>query len=310
MQALLKNIFNYLREDLGYYPASLLQMFIEHPQIRVSLDEPTLCIDAQSVPSWHELGTYPLQDFPHRNRGQLLGWKAAADGHWQSFVIERPEYAQIGHCEITTDWFCDITDVHGFSASKSELRDFAHTDEMVETNSKAMIDPITTAKLADNLAHSEIRIIHNRDTSDHFARYLWDGRLWLMNTGGSHHMAAAKYIAARLGQPVALTGKLNTYSLNAVAIASLRRDFEMFVISDEARVANAFSDAMRAFRATWLWHSMLRPYEHTRTILLPKSEARSMRVAAEFRKAGVLDFGAYLTRLANRQVQHRSTTGC
>lgn len=136
--------------------------------------------------------------------------------------------------------YCDITDVHGFSASKSDLRDFGHTDEMVEANSRAMIDQITPAKLAENIAHREIRIIHNPDTSDHFTRYLWDGRLWLMNDGGSHHMAAAKYIAARLRQPVTLTGKLYTYSLNAVAIASLRREFEMFVINDEPVIANAF----------------------------------------------------------------------
>ena len=178
------------------------------------------------------------------------------------------------------------------------------TDAMVEANSRDMIDEISVAKLDKNLAHSEIRIIHKHDTSDHFTRYLWDGRLWLMNSGGSHHFAAAKYIAARLGQRVTLTGNLHTYSLNAIAIASLRRDFEMFVISDEAEICNAFLDAMRTFKATWLWHHMPRPYGNTRAILLPRSEPRSMRVAAALRRAGVVDFGAYLTEIAARQSKH------
>jgi len=74
-----------------------------------------------------------------------------------------------------------------------------------------------------------------------------------MNDGGAHHTAAAKYISARLGQRVPLDGTRYTYSLNALAVASLRRDFEIFVISDEdAHSAVAFFEAMRASRATWL----------------------------------------------------------
>jgi hypothetical protein len=172
---------------------------------------------------------------------------------------------------------------------------------MVEANSREMIDTITPEKLAENLVHREIRIIHSADTTDHFRRYRWDGRLWLINDGGSHHTAAAKYIAARLRRSVKLTGKLYTYSLNTAAIASLCRDFEMFVISDESAISCAFFDAMRAFRATWIWHSMPRPYEHMRAILLPRSEKRSMRVAAELHKARFTDLGAHLTTLAAKQ---------
>jgi len=75
----------------------------------------------------------------------------------------------------------------------------------------------------------------------------------------------------------------------------------MFVISDEAEIANAFLDAMRTFKATWLWHHMPRPYESTRAILLPKSEPRSMRVAEVLRRADALDFGAYLAQIVAGQ---------
>lgn len=89
--------------------------------------------------------------------------------HYGSFTLHRPEYAKIGQCEITNDWGCDITDVHGFSASKSELRDFASTDGMVEMNSRDMIDEITHEKLVKNLAHGEIRLIQSPG-SDYFVR--------------------------------------------------------------------------------------------------------------------------------------------
>ncbi|WP_448132588.1 DUF6685 family protein [Stutzerimonas chloritidismutans] len=55
-------------------------------------------------------------------------------------------------------WRCDIQQVDGFSASKSELKEFATMDDMVVRNSPEMIDEISPAKLAKNLAWDEIRI--------------------------------------------------------------------------------------------------------------------------------------------------------
>lgn len=301
MYAFLHTIVNAIREDFGH-PISLMRVLSTYPQIRATLSDPPQCIDADSVPRWHELGTYPPLDWPRNDRGVLTGWKADRDQQWRSFQIERPEYAQLGQREITSAWSCDITAIHGFSASKSNLAEFTSTDEMVETNSREMIDEISREKLARNLAHSEIRILNSPTTSDHFKRYRWDGRLWLVNDGGSHHTAAAKYIAARLSEPVEFTGELYTYSLNPVAIASLYRDFEMFVINDhDATVSCAFFDAMRSCRATWLSHPLPRPYDGARAVLLPRSESRSMRVATEFHKAGIADLGAFLTALAAKQ---------
>ena len=207
VQTALKKIIDGFREDLGR-PVGLLRLLEDVAQIRATLDEPSSCISAQSVIPWHELGTPPAQDWPRRKRGELIGWRAEGGGRWQSFLVERPEYAQIGTKEITPEWSCDITDLHGFASSKSDLQCFKSTDQMVETNSREMIDQITPEKLTQNLAHREIRIIHTPGTDDHFCRYGWDGRLWLINSGGSHHTAAAKYIAARLKLPVTLTGKL------------------------------------------------------------------------------------------------------
>lgn len=236
-----------------------------------------------------------------------MGWKQRDSYSSGSFLLHRPEYAQLGQCQMTDDWRCDITDVDGFAASKSELADFTSTDQMVATNSRDMIDAITHEKLAKNLAHREIRIIHSPG-SDHFRRYAWDGRLFLINSGGSHHFAAAKYIAGRLPESVPLRGQLQTYSLNALAIASLRRDFEMFVISDATPISLGFHDAMVAFRATWLWHPMPRPFADAKAILLPKAERRSMLVAERLRRAGVADLGAHLAHLAATQCTCRPST--
>ena len=165
-----------------------------------------------------------------------------------------------------------------------------------------MIDELSLAKLEKNLAHDEIRILHRPNGGlDFFVRYRWDKRLWLMNEGGSHHTAAAKYIATRIKHPVPMSGRLYEYSLNPDAINSLRRDFEIFVVGDDACSGNAFFDAMRAVSATWLWHQMPKVFERSRAIYLPRDNKRSMRVAQLLREAGFVDLGAMLSTLAQSQ---------
>lgn len=302
MRSLIRTLVDGFSEDLGR-PASLQRALVEHSDLRAELIPPASCIASSSVVHWHELGTHDVFSWPRRARGQLLGW-AASGSYYDSFQLERPEYAQLGREDLIDGWSCDITELHGFSSSKSDLRKFMSTDAMVEANSRRLIAEISHARLAENLAHKGIRIINHEETSDHFTRYQWDGRLWLMNTDGSHHLAAAKYIAARLGVMVPLRARLYVYWLNEGPLASLGRDFEMFLISSAAAASNAFHDAMRAFRATWLWHPMPRPYDGTtRAVLLPKSEGRSRRVAHELRRAGLVDLGSMLARLVAGQAQ-------
>src|SRR5690606_26581148 len=115
-------------------------------------------------------------------------------------------------------------------------------------------------KLAANLAHDEIRIIHREDPSDYFRTYTWDGRLFLINGGGSHHFAAAKYIAKRLHIEVPITGKLLVKSINNIEIQSLCNEFDMFVANDESEMMNGFREVMRLYQATWLSLFMPRPF--------------------------------------------------
>jgi hypothetical protein len=234
-----------------------------------------------------------------------MGWKYTS-GRYCSFELYRPELADFGCCETTEQWTCDIQNVVGVSASKSELDKFASLDDMVEKNSPEMINEISEAKLCKNLAHSEIRIFHNSDTSDHFARYQWDGRVFLMNSGGSHHFAAARYIASRIAQQVPLKGKLRTYSINDAAVGILCRDFDVYAISDEEEISNRFHDAMESFKATYLLHDMLRPHNKAKVILLPKNDARSVRVSKALREAGVTDLGHHFAALCTRQSRNKA----
>jgi hypothetical protein len=298
VNALFKTIFDGIQDNLGR-PASLCRVLETRPELRAAIEEPPRALAARSVVHWHEWGAAPALNWPPRTRGRITGWRYAG-GRYSSFHLMREEFAQFGYCRRDDDWECDIQDVVGLSASKSDLRAFTDLDTMVEENAPGLIAPLTEATLHDNLAWHEVRILKPR-TSDYFARYLWDGRLFLINDGGSHHFAAARFIAARLGTPVPLRGTLRTYGIDEVALASLQRDFDMFVVGDAPCAALAFHDAMARLRATYLWQHLPAPYsESCRAVLLPSDEPRSAAAAALLREAGFFDLGVYLRGLSVR----------
>lgn len=290
-----------LQVSVGH-PPRLKRLLYQHPEICSTGDQEQESIAHSSVVRWDRFGSDAVSICNRKPVGKLLGWKHVGP-YYESFHVDRPELVQISVRTVVENWTCDISQVHGFSSSKSELTAFSTTDEMVEANSQEMIDEVTSEKLQKNLAHSEIRIIHDRSrTSDHFQIYDWDKRVFLMNSGGSHHFAAAKYIALRLGEPVPLRGKLYRDRLNVEAIHSLLKDFEIIGLNDDALLINEFWDAMKQYRATWLWTHMPAPYTgNMRAIFLPKNNKRSMRVARELHLAGAFDIGSHLLRLSASQ---------
>jgi hypothetical protein len=297
LQVLLR-VKRMILDDLGV-PASVRAAIEGAPALKVILSEPVRSIAASSVVRWHEWGGAVSGSWPRLAAGELLGWRNQG-GQYGSFHLTREDLAGLGCREVKEQWQCEIQDVVGLSASKSELRDFSSLDDMVATNSRPMIEPVNLEKLEQNLAWSEIRILHREDPSDHFACYRWDGRLFLMNSGGSHHFAAARYIASRLRHSVPLQGRLKVYGLNSASVGSLARDFEIFALRDDPAGYMAFHDAMRAYGAAYLHRRLPRPYDDCRAVFLPRGDVRSLRVAAVLQELGFFDLGDHLQELTRR----------
>lgn len=296
-------ICNSIKEGLGY-PVKLYELIKNSPNIAINFAEPKPNISFGSVVQWGGIGKAPHEKRTSRDQNTLLGWRHMEDGYYSSLFVKRSEFSEFVLMSKTDKWQCDIQQVVGFSSSKSELRKFLHLDEMVEADSPEMINEISESKLKKNLAHAGIRIIHC-DNEDWFRQHLWDGRLFLMNSDGSHHFAAARYIAARLGNTIALIDKLEEYSLNEVAINRLQNDFYMYAISSETGIETGFRDAMQSFKATYFWHYLPEPYIKYPLILLPKNEARSQTVSNVLRMAGCFDMNSFFTELLERQYKNK-----
>lgn len=269
------------------------------------IEEPRRLVANRNVTQWQHWG-YGYTDW--RRRGIIQMWN-----HWGSRELHRADLEHITSEVVTDGWTCDIQDIVGFGNSKSDLFKFISLDDMAERTSAGLIVPVSDDKLQENLSWDECRIMRGNSKEDSFWRYMWeDGRVYLMNSGGSHHFAAARYVASRLGRRVPVTGDLTTFSINLDAVSSLKADYDMYAMPTHYQT-NDFMEAMRLTRAPF--GRCPAPYglrsngkviadSDIDIIFLPRDDKLSARVSDVLAGAGVFDFGTFLFDLAKRQPKH------
>jgi len=278
-------------------PVQLRKLLAQEPKMRVTFEEAPRSIALGQVPRWDRFGDSPTLNWPRRARGELRGWHWDGSGY-RGFTKHCQAYAKLHKQEIVRNISCDIGEVAGLSSSKSPLERCATMDQFATEYASWALSEISEEALRRVLSHKEIRILHEPGSSDCFHQHAWDGRLFLSNSGGSHHFAAGAYIAKRLGIAVPLVGKLYRDSLCPEALADLSREYDVFAVAIANDVSEPFHKAMEAIRATWFWHYLPHPYELARAVLLPKTEPRSRRAAEVLRQAGFVDLCAHLAASA------------
>lgn len=250
-------------------------------------------VDAESVVRWDELG--------RRAGGSLQGW-SSKDGTYRGVSRLVPQLASFGRCTRVESWCCDIQDVVGISASKSRLEDYATLDSMIEANRPSWLGDLSEKRVAELLAYKEVRL-GRPGASDHLALNLCDGRVMLMNDGGSHHFAAARYVAARIQRNTPITGPLRVYEIDEFALDSMLDAYDMIVTPGDPRFSTWFFQAMKSYRATFFSLDLPRPYtaQDGRIVLLPRDEPRSAKVAEACKQGGLFDLGNHLDMLMSVQ---------
>lgn len=293
--------YGFIQEERGHTPTTLLNYISNNPDFLPPLIEPAQSIDSESVVKWHLWGNPSLEYASEPTPFELRCWDFHGGQHG-GFVATIPEMEDFCTFSVVPDWQCDIQDIEGLTNSKTDLRKYSSMDSFAQYGTHKLIDDLTEEQLFKVLAHHEIRIIHTPGTSDCFIKRAWDKRLFLSNGGGSHHLAAARYIAGRLKIKVALQGRLNTYLLNLQAIKALQRKFCIYTISNKPKHLLGFRNAMFRFRASYGWSDLPRPYNFQAiAIFLPKDEPRSLSAALYLSDAKAFNLGLYLYDLANNQ---------
>lgn len=209
----------------------------------------------------------------------------------------------------TLAWETDISKLHGFASSKSNLTDFETLHDLVLTNSQSMIADVSEDGLSKNLAHREIRIINSKSTSDTFIRYAWDGRLYLINSGGSHHLAAAKYIADQLDKRVPLKARYIEYSLNREVLKKLIFEHRIILIDDrDLELREAFVNALTKLKQYFIEVNLsVHICEHGKLIFLFNHYKETKTIANLLVKRGFQDIGALLMDQYSQQKLFQSS---
>ncbi|MGF6877256.1 DUF6685 family protein [Paraburkholderia sp. MM5477-R1] len=116
--------------DLGV-PAAANRWIGANPKLRIDLATPLKTINVHDIVRWDRWGGVAQND------AGVVQWWEPAGADWRVETRLRHSIEET----TTSNWACDIRAVAGFAASKSELSDFRSTDDMVEANSRSMIEP-------------------------------------------------------------------------------------------------------------------------------------------------------------------------
>jgi hypothetical protein len=196
----------------------------------------------------------------------------------------------------------EIQDITALSGSKSNLGECDSLDEFAEKYCKLFIADISEAALNKNLQWESGNILDN-PTLYHYA---WDSnKLQLSNSGGSHHFAAARYLAKKLNKKVYTTGKLVHKKLSQKNIDKLVNQFDMYIIPE-----SLFSDVMDMLKfilhenyanQSYIWLATPCLFRSCSLIGFLNNNRQARRASKIFKQSGMFDFNQFLIQQQKKQ---------
>lgn len=313
MQAPTEGTLPFIARNLGDslgVPTRLRQFVARRRDLCVPLQAPPRSVAMGSVVRWDHWNRESSSLYDRKGTFQYWGGK---EPHSGASSVHREDLEHFTSETVDADWFCDIRDIVGLSASRSRLERFITLDEVAETDFPEMLHPVSEDKIRENLGmhsfYSESSgITDAQKRSGQFCRYMWDeGRLYLSNTVDMHPVIAARHIAGRLGKRITLYGTLRTHSINVDAARSLTDDFDIYTMPSPSAYVD-FLDAMNLYGAPFGVYGLPRGVladkaEGAKLILLPRENELAMGVSRVLRDAGLFDAGRFILEAARRQAK-------
>lgn len=210
---------------------------------------------------------------------------------------------------ITKDMYPDcevaIRDVTRLANSKSPLTSFAELDGLGRKFCAERGFDISSEQIRSCLLHDQVRVATPwRQGSDSFCAMTWaDAPIALSNDGGSHHFAAARYIAGQLDEPVPLRGTVHAYGVSAPAIAELHKDWGSFVLPKNElgkQLVICIGDMEFAAGVT----DMPQPYEAMLLLIRRDGSRETCNAIASLEAAGAAVFQPFAERLLAQQARN------
>lgn len=209
----------------------------EHPNL--SVDEASLSgisIAHELAPKWHMFVQYFLDDHSAVQWDRRTGFVSMRRTHPGS--DERLDPASIVSRSLKSmpvvwtkhlqNYSCDVKQVHGVSASKSNLSRYTSLEEMLLIERAQSVRNYTKSDLDQALG--ELNDMFVSDRNDSFVQHAWNGQIYFYNSDGSHRMAKAKYLAQKLGGAATLNGPMRVHYINESVVSSLIEHFGLILV--------------------------------------------------------------------------------
>jgi hypothetical protein len=229
------------------------------------------------------------------SRRKVKGFKLVRDNaRAEQLLIP---HGPLVHEQHIDEYVCAITDLEGISASKSAARHFDNVADFGQDFANYLGVEASSQGLMAMLAHREVRVIRE-PTTDHLFLGLWDGRLFIANSGGSHHLAAAIWMSGLLGIPVHLKPKLSVRWLNEPAWQWIIRHYVPLLVPGGCRYWSPLDGAK--VTGCWYWLGIPLP-ENCELHLVPRHDRAIEEVIRAATAAGLFDATTALENLLAEQ---------
>ncbi|HDR1793438.1 TPA: hypothetical protein QB563_001378 [Pasteurella multocida] len=217
-----------------------------------------------------------------------------------------PIFKNLLSSEIIPDWKCEIQTITNVSCSKSCLSDFTNLNDLVRQNSQELISELTLENLAKNMNHYESKIFH--ETTQTVSCELWSKTFTWHNTGGSHHFAAARYIANKLDEEVELTTKLEITYIDEQKFYNLFSTYEIFLISSKnVEQYHILFETLLNSKAPFItvpidsYFNDNKDYSSLRLLAFYRADNKSAPIVELFKNSSALDLYSYFSSLILQQ---------
>jgi hypothetical protein len=239
---------------------------------------------------------------------------------FRSAVILRPgrAFGLADHLDCPSlDNFCterplgvvtiDIRNISCLSASKGPLKLFRTLDDFAVAECRREIGPATPSQLETCLRYYGVRLASPfRADGEHIVAVAWSGgTIYWPNHDGSHHFAAARYIARLLDQPVPITASLTSWSISHDAVSTLFDKYFTWVLPDHDDTWS-FIRSVHRYGLSIGVAGMPLPYCDDLLILLPRHQPGVSQVAAIIAASGATPFRLFTENWLEQQ--HEAVT--
>lgn len=191
-----------------------------------------------SIPKWEDWCRDALKNTPKE-----IDFYAPENNRLQRRPREVEEISNLIQIRNYQSFDCDIKEVHGIAASKSNDIPYKDIKEFSEKGCSEFLPQ----GFDKNIMWPEIRLHSMRFENKEWAgnNYHW------LNSGGSHHFAAAWHNAHTEKRNYTLSGTLREMTVNKSALFALSQKWDMYIM-DKTTAYCEFMDAMESFNCSFV----------------------------------------------------------